>query len=79
MRVLIVGASGGCGRHVVTALLRARQDVSITALVRSKSSLREALQESWPEISEEAERVKAVVIAGVESLSEVRGRLPPSW
>jgi len=70
MRVLILGASGGCGRHVVTALLRTKQDVFIKALVRSESSLWEALKESWPELGEEERRVSPVVIAGVESLSE---------
>jgi hypothetical protein len=62
MQVLIMGASGGCGRHLLTDLT-ATDNVSVLALVRSEASL--------PELSEKArKRVKAVVIGGVETLSE---------
>lgn len=62
MHVLIVGASGGCGRHLLTDI-SARDDVSITALVRSEASL--------PQLSNEArKRVKAVVVTGVEAITE---------
>lgn len=62
MHVLIVGASGGCGRHLLTDMA-ARDDVSITVLCRSEASL--------PQLSDEArKRVKAVVVAGVEAITE---------